>query len=349
MYHDRAFVLMTAMPPTKGHAALIDYARHIADHVVVILSTQPDEPFIQERYDALRAFTRMMGRVELHHHKLPMQQEPSGPDDRAFWDLWRLILDNAGATTGDAVVASERYGAPTAELFGGTFYPFDMDRILVSAKATNVRKDPIGQFVNILPQFQPYLRKTVTIFGAESTGKTTLARMLDPRYTPEWARPYLEVPEVGNEITAFKMHAIWTGQRALQDFVKASDVSEGKPFLIQDTDLFSTLGYWRLNEATLGPVPKMLPVDAARRASDLYVITRSNIPFEKDPLRYGGDVREATDEWWIALAEEFDLNYVVLDADRRDVRHYEARQHLRALYGKTKELLSYQREGKEYE
>ena len=42
----RAYVLMTAMPPTKGHLSLLNYAANLdVTSVEVILATQPGEPF----------------------------------------------------------------------------------------------------------------------------------------------------------------------------------------------------------------------------------------------------------------------------------------------------------------
>ena len=130
----------------------------------------------------------------------------------------------------------------------------------------------------------------------------------------EYARPYLEA--VGPEITADKMHAIWKGQMALQ---RSAREWRDRPFIFQDTDLFSTLGYWRLPHwhSVLGDPSPMLEVDAITLQSDLYIILKSdNVPFEPDPLRYGGDRRESSDQYWIDLAEQYSLNYVV--ASRRE-------------------------------
>jgi HTH-type transcriptional regulator, transcriptional repressor of NAD biosynthesis genes len=154
---------------------------------------------------------------------------------------------------------------------------------------------------------KPY---TVTIFGAESTGKTTLAKALahwfDGAYAVEWARPYLEWS--GPEITVEKMHTIWEYQLKQQITVQSTVHS----YLIQDTDLFSTVGFW---DYWNGMTPKALVEDALDNKSDLYILTPSNIPFEPDQLRYGGDKRETTDQYWVDLLERYELNYQVLESD----------------------------------
>ncbi|HRC28249.1 MAG TPA: ATP-binding protein [Candidatus Saccharimonas sp.] len=158
---------------------------------------------------------------------------------------------------------------------------------------------------------RPYV---ITVFGAESTGKTTLSRQLTLALSAPWyeeyARPYLE--KTGAAVTTQSMRAIWHGQRSLQTRAK----EHHKPYSVQDTDLFSTVGYWQLphRESSLGMCPTQLISDAQRLRSDLYLITQSNIPFEADPLRYGGDRRESLDDYWVHLCETYQLPYVVIKA-----------------------------------
>lgn len=339
-----AYVLLTALPPTKGHLHLIQFASSLATHAHVILCTQPDEPFWQERLLALQKATQNLPNVLLHHIHKVLPQEPE--QDPGFWDMWSDFLKMFGFQTGDYVVASEFYGLRLAEEVGGVFMPYDIDRSITPAKATKVRNDPIGLFDTILPEFQPYIRKTITIFGAESTGKTTLARALADYnkrnyFLPEWARPFLET--VGPELVRTKMLAIHKGQRALQD---QGQLLLDKPFVVQDTDLFSTYGYWFMKSRKLGSPHATVLDDAIDRKSDLYIMTRSNIPFEADPLRYGGDVREGDDNYWEAILKRYvhKDNYVVLESDDLEKRIGEALGHMYNLFDG---ILSYDRITKE--
>lgn len=165
---------------------------------------------------------------------------------------------------------------------------------------------------------------TVTIIGAESTGKTSLSRQLadnvDGDWVPEFARPYLEVTDGITNISS--MIAIWQGQLALQHVATQSP----RPYVILDTDLYATVGYWKLpqSKSYLGACPEKLIEDAALYRSNLYLITQSNIPFEPDALRYGGDKRESTDEYWIRLCKSYQLPYHVISAANRDERLAEA-------------------------
>jgi nicotinamide riboside kinase len=204
----------------------------------------------------------------------------------------------------------------------------------------------VEQWDNILPEFRQYLQKKVTLFGAESTGKTTLTEKLRGEFFGlstklfEWARPYLEMTDP--VVTHEAMDRIWEGQRALQVSTYQNAL---KPLVIQDTDLWTTVGFWE--DWDIDTVPAGIYLDAALLQSDLYIITRSNIPFEHDELRYGGDERQTNDQFWIDLCEKYGLPYVILDdADLTD-RLYEASGHI---YEKLFSVnpLEYTRIGSEY-
>jgi HTH-type transcriptional repressor of NAD biosynthesis genes len=347
----RAFVLMTALPPTRGHLNLIRFAANLdVAQVTVIVCTQPSEPFVSERFLAVN--DAVAGMHDRFHRHVPVnvrwmnvqqEQDPAAP---GFWEMWDKIMTDYGFTTGDYVVSSELYGATLADRLSGEFYPYDPNRELYYTKATNIRENLGDYFHDILPEFQQHLMTRVTVFGAESTGKTTLSKALAEKHNAhwlfEWARPYLEA--VGKEITIPKMKQIWHGQLAIQ---KHAAWMKNKPFIVQDTDLFSTIGYWEQPhwKDELGPVPDGLIKDAIDNQSDLYIITRSNIPFEPDDIRYGIDKRESPDEYWIGIAQKYGLNYVILDSMHPFMRLEEAGKHMDRLAKNKTEQIYYDRRG----
>lgn len=336
----RAYVLMTAMPPTKGHQRLIEFAAQVGSTAEVVVCTQPGEPFVYERVEALQELAKRLGNVNVHHIHRTLPQEPE--EATGFWDMWLDFLLLFGLQKTDYIVASERYGMKLAEISGATFIPYDLDRTIYYSKATLVRDDPLNMFEFVLPEFQRHLQLRVTIFGAESCGKSTLTRMLGHSTSswilPEWARPYLET--VGAELTGEKMNSIWHGQRALQD---SSAGLRDRPLIIQDTDLFSTYGYWKMHPE-LGQTPSALLDSAKDRKSDLYIIAPSNIPFEPDVLRYGGDKREGSDEYWVSIAQEAELNTYILKTTDKLNRNRESLIAIKAAYN-AKIQLKYDRIG----
>lgn len=337
----KGFVLMTAMPPTTGHQALIDYATHlIEDKVVVIVSTQPDEPMAYERFYAVQEQYVHNYKVDVRHIHRHLPQEPS---TGGFWDMWVGFLKEHGFQPGDYIIASEPYGVRLAEEAGGVFMPFDIDRFCNPIKATAVREDLIHHFDELMPSFRKYVASFVTVYGAESIGKTTLTRDIsqgNPLFAGvfEWARPYLEA--VGPELTREKMVNIWQGQYALQ---KMHMDNPTKPITVFDTDLFSTLGYWSMHIDTLGPVPYDLAGDAFERQSDVYVMPSSNIPFEQDQLRYGGDKREGSDQFWYDILNTYNLPRFKFDETNAFVRTMMTQSFLIANYNDEFDF-SYERE-----
>ncbi|MFC4225446.1 AAA family ATPase [Lysinibacter cavernae] len=310
-----AYVLMTAMPPTLGHLDLIRFAHALTPHTTVIVATQPGEPYTRERVATLNDAVKDLAGVRVAHIHKTLPQEPEGHE--GFWDMWVELLTTHGFEKGDYIVASEDYGRTLAEHAGGVFMPYDLDRSIRYTKATDVRRNPSKHFDQMLPEFRKLFQRRITLFGAESVGKTTMSKALPGHTLFEWARPYLE--QVGAEVTTQKMNRIWHGQRALQD---SADYYRGE-HIIQDTDLFSTLGYWEMYSPDTVPVG--LELDAQQRRSDLYVILGSTIPFEPDQLRYGGDIRETTDAYWIYLCEKHNLQYVYITESELHLRELAVR------------------------
>jgi HTH-type transcriptional repressor of NAD biosynthesis genes len=331
----RAFVLMTALPPTKGHFNLMNFASHVGDGLaMVIVCTQPNEPYAYERVDALGYAAKRTDGAVVHHLHRELPQDPETP---GFWEMWDDIMRGFGFGKGDIIVSSEPYGLTLANRLEGTFIPYDPERKLYYTKATNIRENMTEYFHDILPEFQKHLMTRITVFGGESTGKTTLGH-----WVFEYARPYLE--NVTKEINVDSMTGIWKGQNALQ---RSNANLFDKPFIVQDTDLYSTIGYWEQPHwtDTLGPVPEGLIRDAEATKSDLYIITKSNIPFEEDPIRYGGDHRESDDDYWIGIAKKYNLPYVVLESEGLYGRLAEAGGIAKAISKVKAESIYYDRGG----
>src|SRR5690606_31900335 len=136
--------------------------------------------------------------------------------------------------------------------------------------------------------------------------------------SPEWARPYLESLQTP-EVTLERMRTIAMGQHAQEAVARAQAHRDGLPFVILDTDLLSTIGYLELyfgeQQRSWGS-PRNSDYWALRDQldqmfdpADLYLVTDDTLPFAPDPLRYGGDRRETTREYWIALLQRYGCRY----------------------------------------
>lgn len=305
-----AVVLMTALVPTTGHRDLVEFARHLpqVSEVLVVIQARTFEPIDGAvRAHAIRSEFKAYPTVKVIVDTL--DDAPQNPGDHdEFWTWWATRIAHTAPTTNDIVlVASEEYGVPLAQAMGCEFMPYDIARQLNPIKGEKVRHGVIPEWDKILPGARRHLGISVTLFGQESVGKTTMAKALANadsafNFVPEYAREYLET--VGIELTQEKMNGIAYGQYSFQAM---NHLRMTSPFLIQDTDLYSTIGYSRFGGYEYSDD---LEFNADLFRSDVYFLMPDDIPIEPDPIRYGGNVRESTYEFWRDLGHEYGLNIV---------------------------------------
>lgn len=333
-------VIGTFMPLTRGHEYLIEFARSFVEttnnigldgyqRLKILINTRDCEPI-----DGEARFLALQDRfpydsVYRYHGDVP--QNPFEHPD--FWNFWKdLIIQHTYIQKGDIIVASEDYGAKLAEILECEFIPCDIERQFHKISGTTVRRDLLRHFDELMDTMKPHFQFKATFFGAESTGKTTCSKNTTThlntfdtyRYAkriPEWAREYLE--KCGPEVTDHRMDMIVDGQYAAQ--ATASKLSKF-PFLIQDTDLLSTLGYYKI--FCNGVYPEKVERLFKKTKSDLYIVMPSDNPFEQDILRYGGNVRESKDQFWIDLLEEFGCEYIVMPFDTPEKQAFRASEEI---------------------
>ncbi len=122
--------------------------------------------------------------------------------------------------------------------------------------------------------------KVFTLIGAESTGKTTLARQLarhfDSPWIPEFARFYVEKITANynyNDVVNIAKAQIWLWEQALS----------AKPSLLfQDTDLIITKVWF---EQVFGKYPKWIDDYLIKMKPDLYLFCETDLPWQPDPAR----------------------------------------------------------------
>jgi len=124
----------------------------------------------------------------------------------------------------------------------------------------------------------------VTVTGSECTGKTTLASDLAERYdtawAPEYVRGYLDAK--GSPLDASDVEPIARGQMAAEDAARRSAFERGRPLVILDTDLVSTVVYAR---HYYDACPAWVEEAARARRGHLYLLLHPDVPWLPDSQR----------------------------------------------------------------
>ncbi|QNE40596.1 ATP-binding protein [Hymenobacter sp. NBH84] len=139
----------------------------------------------------------------------------------------------------------------------------------------------------------------VSLTGPESTGKSTLSRLLAAHYgtahAPEYARAYLD--QRGPAYTLPDLEAIARGQLAAEAQATAEAAAAGKPVVFFDTDLL-VIKIWA--EHAFGQCPTWITDHLHQHPHDLTLLLDVDLPWEPDPLREHPDPaqRQYFYEWY---------------------------------------------------
>lgn len=155
----------------------------------------------------------------------------------------------------------------------------------------------------------------IALLGPESSGKTTLARLLAEHYGAAWVeeyvREYMEARDVGRGYVrpfAFDdLEHIGRGQIEAED--RAAD---GASLLFCDTELLTT-EIW--GEIYFGAAPEWVRHESRRRRYDLYLLLAPDIAWEDDGTR---EFPHRRDEHFQRLRDELDargLPYTIVSGD----------------------------------
>lgn len=152
------------------------------------------------------------------------------------------------------------------------------------------------------------MTKKIAVVGPESTGKSTITKLLAKHYDTLWvaefARYYcaaLTAPcTMQDEINMFH------GQVALEESILA--ITE-KDFIFCDTT-FLTVKIW--SDEMLGETPQMVLDALTERTYDLYLLLDIDLPWQEDPLRDFPHMREHFMATWHKELKNLNANYVVI-------------------------------------
>ena len=298
----RGLVVGKFCPLHLGHERLIDFAATRCQQLLVIGWSQPGfagysarERWLRARFP--QATVAVLDDARLAalctQHGLPVRALPQDSDDEQVqrdFTAW-LCLNLFGGPV-QAVYTGEDYGDGFAQAlathFGAPVRHERLERALDVGQAcgTELRSDPHAHRHGLAPQVYADHVQRVAFIGGESSGKTTLARVLAERlqtvWVPEYGRTLWE--QRGGELTPGDLLRIAMTQPQHED----EAVRRAHRWLFCDTTPLVTLGCgWMF-----GTAPQPLR-QAARRRYDLLFLCAPDIPFDQDGTRVGEAFRAA--------------------------------------------------------
>ncbi|WP_273721403.1 nicotinamide-nucleotide adenylyltransferase [Leuconostoc mesenteroides] len=343
----------TLAPMHVGHQAEIYKAAALNDGVVVIASGYTNDRgyqiglSVEKRFRYLReAFS---DETDIKVDYINEDNIPMMPDG---WDEWtRIIVEtvkrnivNKDATitfyTGEKDYKNQ---LETRLPKNGQFKVSLMDRTVLKISATDIRKDPIGNWDYINRVFRRHFAKKVTVMGSASTGKSTLVRRLartsNSPFSEEYAREYQEKSNVSDEELVVKDYI-----RLIQGQYDANSREINSPanngLTIFDTDAMVTKVYadmW-LNDVDNAQLKPLFDNTIGEELIDLILLIPPVTPYVDDGFRNmttsDNDSRWSFHRHLLEVIEEYGFTdkLVILDAkgDSDDPYGYYAR-YLQAL------------------
>lgn len=327
--YSHGLVIGKFYPPTLGHHALIRFAAARAERVsVVVMCAARETLALSDRVAWLRAEHADSNGVAVVGIPCDIPVDFADP---CIWTAQVRLMRAAVATVTDVpvdtVFSSEPYGDDLAARLGAVHIPFDPGRTLVRVSSSAVRADLAAHWRLLSRPVRRGLAVRIVVVGAESTGTTTIARLLAEQYQGRggpWADTRV-APEYGREYTVTKWErakvmaraagrpelpldalvwdttdfdAVATEQTAREEAAAAA----GSPLLVCDTDALATAVWERRYLGRVARVGQSWAGPALPRR-DLYLLTdHHGVPWEDDGLREGDLAMRAAMTGWFATA-----------------------------------------------
>jgi HTH-type transcriptional repressor of NAD biosynthesis genes len=297
----RGLVIGKFYPPHRGHKFLIETAQAQVNHLVVIVCDKAGQ--------TIPGPLRAAWLREIHPDVEVRVVEDVLPDDDS--QAWAAYTQAILGYAPDMVFTSESYGDAYCRFLGCRHVLVDQARSHVPISATVIRADPWVSGDYLEPCVRAYFVKRVAVFGAESSGTTTMAQALAARYQTLW------VPEYGREYAEAKMreneNASWRSEEFLHIAQRQCELEDAAArranrLLICDTPAFAT-SIW--HERYLGWLSREVAEISAERRYHGCLLTDIDIPFVQDGSRDGEAIRpwmhRRFQEWLADRGQKFAL------------------------------------------
>ncbi|HUX11739.1 MAG TPA: adenylyltransferase/cytidyltransferase family protein [Spirochaetia bacterium] len=219
----RGVVIGRFMPPHAGHIYLVDFARNFCDRLTVLVCTLPGEPIPGEL--RFRWMQQLFPGCDIVHitDEIPEAKK----DSPGSTSIWARTIRRYVPTGVDFVFASEDYGKQLAVDLGAAFIAVDPARSVFPVSATEIRKDPIGNWKFIPPPVRPYYLRRICVVSDSALNPTipqdelarALARECSTLYVTDYARFWLSRSD--NAFSADSLDELLRAQAASEAAIAA--------------------------------------------------------------------------------------------------------------------------------
>lgn len=237
------YVLGKFLPFHLGHKYLIDTAIDNCEKVTVLVGTLPSESipgairyqWVKDTYKNNQNVT-----VKWCNEVLPQQPE----EHPYFWNIWVDVVKRYCPNDIDVIFTSENYGDPYAKHLGIKHHLVDIERKKYPVSGTLCRNETFKYWDLLSNESKSYFVKKIAIMGPESTGKSTLTKILAERFNTEYVEEYGRTvyEENGNSVSVSDFIKISTGRQKIED----EKTKKANRILLCDTEDITT--YYLLKE-----------------------------------------------------------------------------------------------------
>jgi len=334
MFEGLGMFVMKAIPLHLGHVHAINLAAAQCDDLCVVLcySKHDDDYFNSMRLDPIPYKQRYKWLLEIYqdipHVHILTHCEDGIPDYPNGWKEWsnsiKLLFKKYGRFP-NKWFSSEICDKENAEKFftETEFILIDPERKETPISGTKIRKDGIYKYWEFLPGVvRPFFAKRVVLIGTESTGKSTLTKLLAKKFntswTDEYGREFIKKFCFGHEsLLAFGDYAKIAQRHKMYE--EEALRSANKVTFI-DTEAMVTQLYCHMYENRVNSV-----VDAIAKTQkyDMWLFLRPDVPWVPDGMRQHEHTREIQMKQLIdicgyyGLQKEVDLKFISGNYHRR--------------------------------
>jgi NadR type nicotinamide-nucleotide adenylyltransferase len=315
-------------PLHRGHALVIDHARELCEHVVLISYCNPEferfPPLLRERWmaDCFPDASRLVVTAAALSRWLPTSRlaisvPPNDAPDDVHRNFVALLCTHVLRRRVDAVFTSEGYGPGFAQVLTERFATADLgsapvahievdrNRTVVPMSGTLLRAN-LWAYWSYLPEnVASTLVRRVVFLGGESSGKSTLSAALAQEFAT------VNVAEYGRELWDQKSGALEFDDmvRIAREQIRREDAAgaSARAFVFCDTSALTTLFY---SQEMFSRADPELVRTAARRY-DVTVLCAADFPHVQDGTRRDPAFAVRQQDWYESELRARAIPYII--------------------------------------